>query len=231
MINPSEIDLKSLPWLPLSAKTAFPKNPAIYFAIDSTGRVQYIGRSVNPKVRWQSHHKYGQLESIGNIRIAYLFVDSADLLPQIEMALIEWFDPPLNVASKPVRNSVAEGRTKKDKRLTIPRLGKFYKDLLKIDARINGRSIPVQAQELLHSKLEEREAVIKNRIEYLARQRGVTFDEMWFQVINGTAQKQAGDELTYKPGDEGSFLRGKQAMPLTRRSLVRGAITVGAASR
>ncbi|MEA5578708.1 hypothetical protein [Anabaena sp. UHCC 0451] len=40
------------------------------------------------------------MESIGNIRIAYLFVDSPDLLPEIETALIEWFDPPLNVVGK-----------------------------------------------------------------------------------------------------------------------------------
>ncbi|MEA5578709.1 GIY-YIG nuclease family protein [Anabaena sp. UHCC 0451] len=58
MKNPTEINLASLPWLPLAAKTAFPKNPAIYFAIDSTDTIQYIGRSVNPRARWQNHHKY-----------------------------------------------------------------------------------------------------------------------------------------------------------------------------
>ncbi|HLP92218.1 MAG TPA: helix-turn-helix domain-containing protein [Nostocaceae cyanobacterium] len=105
MINPSEIDLKSLPWLPLDAKAAFPKNPAIYFAIDSTGKVQYIGRSVNPRARWQNHHQYENLESIGNVRIAYLFVDSPDLLPQIEAALIEWFTPLLNVVGNKENHS------------------------------------------------------------------------------------------------------------------------------
>ena len=97
MKNPTEINFASLPWLPLDAKTAFPKNPAIYFAIDSTDTIQYIGRSVNPRARWQNHHRY---ESIGNIRIAYLFVDLPDLLAEIETALIEWFDPPLNVVGK-----------------------------------------------------------------------------------------------------------------------------------
>ena len=100
MKNPTEINLASLPWLPLDAKTAFPKNPAIYFAIDSTDTIQYIGRSVNPRARWQNHHRYEELESIGNIRIAYLFVDLPDLLAEIETALIEWFDPPLNVVGK-----------------------------------------------------------------------------------------------------------------------------------
>lgn len=100
MLNPSEINLSSLPWLPLDAKSAFPKNPAIYFAIDSQGTVQYIGRSINPKSRWANHHKYKHLEAIGSIKIVYLFVDSPNLLPEIESALILWFDPPLNVADK-----------------------------------------------------------------------------------------------------------------------------------
>lgn len=99
MINPSSIDLKSLPWLPLTEKAAFPKQAAIYFAIDSQGCVQYIGRSVNVRARWGNHHKFNQLDAIGNVKIAYLFVDLPELLPQIETALIEYFQPPLNIIS------------------------------------------------------------------------------------------------------------------------------------
>ena len=100
MINPSELNLSSLPWLPLEAKAAFPRQPAIYFAIDSQDNVQYIGRSVDPKSRWAGHHRYEQLEAIGSIRIAYLFIDLPKLLPEIEKALIGWFQPPLNVVGR-----------------------------------------------------------------------------------------------------------------------------------
>lgn len=51
--------------------------------------------------RWVAHHKYKELEMIGGIKIVYLFVDSPELLPQIESALIFYFDPPLNVLGKP----------------------------------------------------------------------------------------------------------------------------------
>jgi len=95
MINPQDIDINSLPWLPLESKNAFPNQPAIYFAIDLIGGIQYIGRSQNPKTRWGNHHKFNSLNDIGSIRIAYLFMD-ADLLPSVESALINWFDPPLN---------------------------------------------------------------------------------------------------------------------------------------
>ncbi|NJM73030.1 MAG: hypothetical protein HC862_24400 [Scytonema sp. RU_4_4] len=47
MINPRDIDLNSLPWLPLEEKTAFPSRACIYFAIDSLGTVQYVGRSLS----------------------------------------------------------------------------------------------------------------------------------------------------------------------------------------
>ena len=96
MINPSELKLDTLPWLPLEARSAFPRQPAIYFAIDSEGTVQYVGRSVDPKRRWVQHHHYEELAALDGIRIAYLFTD-ADLLPIVEAALIEFFDPPLNI--------------------------------------------------------------------------------------------------------------------------------------
>ena len=96
MINPSDIKLDTLPWLPLEEKTAFPKRPAIYFAIDSRGIVQYIGRTINVCNRWGKHHKYSELSAISNIKIAYLFIDLLELLPEIEKALIEYFNPPLN---------------------------------------------------------------------------------------------------------------------------------------
>lgn len=120
MINPETLDIKALPWLPLEEKSAFPKKPAIYFAIDSQGTVQYIGRSVNVHQRWGNHHKYGVLSKIERIKIAYLFVDTVELLPKIETALIEWFDPLLNNSfSKRKKPNYAQvsGYVQKDKAL------------------------------------------------------------------------------------------------------------------
>jgi GIY-YIG catalytic domain len=78
-------------------RSQLPSIPCIYFAIDSLGTVQYIGRSVNPQQRWVQHHRHSQLSKIGKVRIAYLFAD-ADLLPSVEAALIKWFQPRLNGA-------------------------------------------------------------------------------------------------------------------------------------
>lgn len=105
MINPKALDIKTLPWLPLEEKAAFPKKPAIYFAIDSQETVQYIGRTVNVRQRWENHHKYDALSEIGNVKIAYLFIDTVELLPKIEAALIEWFNPPLNNSLSSFKNT------------------------------------------------------------------------------------------------------------------------------
>lgn len=101
MIKPSDINPLTLPFVNLEERIKLPCVPCIYFAIDSQGRIQYIGRSVNPRKRFQSHSKGFELGGISGIRIAYLETE-IDLLHGIEQALIDWFQPPLNSIKKPV---------------------------------------------------------------------------------------------------------------------------------
>ena len=96
MIKPQEIDLESLPSVLLKDKDDLPRFAGIYFAIDDKDKIQYIGCTKNIKRRWSRHQRYAELEKLGNVKIAYLLVDSFDLLPRIESALIHWFNPPLN---------------------------------------------------------------------------------------------------------------------------------------
>lgn len=96
MISPRSIDLNSLSSLSLEERKQLPKVSGVYFAIDSLGVVQYIGRSVNINKRWKKHHKLDQLEKQPGIKIAYLQIDEISLLPKIEEALINWFQPCLN---------------------------------------------------------------------------------------------------------------------------------------
>lgn len=100
MINPEDINLSALPWLPLDELITFPRKPAIYFAIDSANRVQYIGKSIDPRKRWGQHHRFEELNSIGFIKVAFLFID-IDSLKDTELALIRRFKPPFNVVGKP----------------------------------------------------------------------------------------------------------------------------------
>lgn len=95
-VSPETIDLLALPSLPLQKRTLLPAVSCIYFAMDSKGAVQYIGRSVNLQQRWSQHHRQGHIEHVGVERIAWLIVDTPALLPEIEKALINWFSPPPN---------------------------------------------------------------------------------------------------------------------------------------
>lgn len=57
----------------------------------------YIGQTINLPTRWSRHHKLEKLKEIGNVKIAWMEVSDRSLLSSIEEALINYFDPPLNV--------------------------------------------------------------------------------------------------------------------------------------
>lgn len=95
IIDPLTINLLALPSVPLEQRASLPTNPCVYIAVDNEEKAQYIGRSNNPRKRWQAHHRGIELALLGGIRIAYLESD-ANLLPEIERALITHFCPPLN---------------------------------------------------------------------------------------------------------------------------------------
>lgn len=94
-MNPAPVDPLALPSLPLTDRSQLPVCPAVYFALDGD-RVLYIGRSVNLQQRWITHHRYSQLKGLNNVRIAWLECSDPSLLPEIEVALIEYFQPSLN---------------------------------------------------------------------------------------------------------------------------------------
>lgn len=121
MINPEAIDLSALPCVALSDRKTLPLRSGIYFAIDGLNNVQYIGLSKNIQQRWLQHHRYSDLQAVDGVRIAYLAVDDVALLPAIETALIEWFQPPLN--NSPVLSSVACSRDPHEKLNTRVRAG------------------------------------------------------------------------------------------------------------
>lgn len=94
-MNPSSIDPLALPSLSLAARSALPTCPAVYFVLEGN-QVLYVGRTVNLWQRWVNHHRYSQLKGIDNARIAWLECSDSNLLPEIEAALIEHFQPSLN---------------------------------------------------------------------------------------------------------------------------------------
>ncbi|MGB3208693.1 MAG: GIY-YIG nuclease family protein [Crinalium sp.] len=98
-VSPESIDLAMLPSLPLSEKKTFPAIAAIYFCLSKDGEVLYIGKSENIARRWKQHHHYCHLETLNDVKLAWLEVSDCRLLTGIECALIQYFNPPLNSLS------------------------------------------------------------------------------------------------------------------------------------
>lgn len=97
-VNFTEIKVQTLPSLPLSKRCEFPACPAIYLVVGEDQKVLYIGRTVNLRQRWKTHHKYSAFSRINSVRLAWLEVTDLYLLPPIEEALIKYFKPPHNTA-------------------------------------------------------------------------------------------------------------------------------------
>lgn len=85
--------------------------------------------------------------------------------------------------------------------MTIPALGEWYRDLLAVDAWINARSKGMQANSLLSAKLQEREPRLRERIAYLARKRKISPDDLWSQILSGTASEITAEEANEEEGD------------------------------
>lgn len=99
------IELTQLPSVLLTQRHQLPECSAIYFAMDATDRVLYIGQAVNLYVRWQGkgHHRLPQLLRLHKkspVRLAWLDC-GATLLTSMETYYIALYDPLLNRTKVP----------------------------------------------------------------------------------------------------------------------------------
>ncbi len=89
---------------------------------------------------------------------------------------------------------------KPTERQYIAYLGEYYSDCLTVEAALKGRPRTAEGASLLSAKLQERAERRDQMVQYLANKRGITFDEMWQQLISGSYKpsvdesKEAADE-------------------------------------
>jgi GIY-YIG catalytic domain-containing protein len=97
-----QIDLLALPYVMLSELAHLPECEGIYFAIEESGELLYVGQSTNIRARWRSHHVKNSLcdpsdlAGARRIRLAWLAVDDAQDLLELEDRFILQFKPRLN---------------------------------------------------------------------------------------------------------------------------------------
>ena len=94
----SVFDPFGLPSIRLSEIKKLPSCAAIYFAIDSEGRVLYVGQATNLAARWKNHHRefqLGEMDKSCPVRIAWQTWNEEDL-NEAEKYFIQTFHPLLN---------------------------------------------------------------------------------------------------------------------------------------
>lgn len=98
----STIDIDSLPSIPFAERKAnLPNSSGIYFVLDASRTVLYVGRARKMLTRWRGNHA-GHRFAEASI-IAWVAVDDHYMLPQMEDACIEHFRPTLNKNPRPSR--------------------------------------------------------------------------------------------------------------------------------
>jgi plasmid stability protein len=84
---------------------------------------------------------------------------------------------------------------KKDERLTIAALPEDLQDMLKVYATIQGRSVASLGSSLLCTILQMKLPRFKERMEYLAKKRGMSYEEFWEHCMRGQYEKMSTSEF------------------------------------
>ncbi|MFK0735176.1 MAG: GIY-YIG nuclease family protein [Gloeotrichia echinulata GP01] len=95
--NPELINPLDLPSLTLNQKNKLPEITSIYFVISEKDEILYIGRTINLRQRWATHHRLTEfLSQHETAKVSWIEIQEANLLPSLEKSMINYFQPSLN---------------------------------------------------------------------------------------------------------------------------------------
>ncbi len=77
----------------------------------------------------------------------------------------------------------------------ISYVGEYYDDAWTVEAELKGRTKTAEGASLLCGKLQERESRRNQMVQYLADKRGISFQDMWNQILIGKYQPLTTEEL------------------------------------
>ncbi|MFB2970417.1 helix-turn-helix domain-containing protein [Aerosakkonema sp. BLCC-F183] len=179
LVNPMGLDS-----IPLGERKKLPEIACIYFVIDSDDQIQYIGSTINLKIRWAGHPKYQELN---DCRISWLPITEASYLEAIEAQFIAKYRPPLNKHNNPlVVDTKSPNFKEKFSRLIIELKGdKSYREI--------AEDLGVSHPTILAWEQKESSPRIENLVP-IAKLRGETLQEL-LDYLNGTASKTGIERL------------------------------------
>jgi hypothetical protein len=104
--EPQSIPLLALPFVSFAERKRLPRLAAIYFVLNVEGMVLYVGQSINLALRWAAHHRATKLSEHQATRIAWLVMEDAALLDDVETACLAYFKPICNSRTHPIKKGV-----------------------------------------------------------------------------------------------------------------------------
>ncbi len=93
------------------------------------------------------------------------------------------------------RKRTANDMPRATERQYISYVGEYYDDAWTIEAELKGRTKTAEGASLLCGKLQERESRRNQMVQYLADKRGISFKDMWNQILIGRYQPLTTEEL------------------------------------
>lgn len=150
MIDLTAESVLLLPFVLLADRKNLPHESGIYFVVDSSGSILYVGKGVNLAKRWNKngHQKLQDLLQFEGVKIHWLSVLESESLQRLEASLIRRFNPPLNVMKPDPRKFVPGGtalmaRRKELSLRTVDVASRLGVAESTVRAWENGRSTPV----------------------------------------------------------------------------------------
>lgn len=97
VLRTESINPLDLPSVALKEKNQLPEIASIYFVISEKDEILYIGRTVNLKQRWATHHRLTEfLSQHETAKVSWIEVQEVNLLSSLEKSMISHFKPNLN---------------------------------------------------------------------------------------------------------------------------------------
>lgn len=93
-------------YVDMNTLSALPTESGVYFLVSNTGEFLYVGKSINTRRRWMTHHRLTQAQSEEGCSLKWMLVPT-DILDATESLYIKKFNPKWNKKASVKRKYVA----------------------------------------------------------------------------------------------------------------------------
>lgn len=135
----SASDIMFLPSVPVDRKAlkTLPETSGVYFVVDKSNKILYIGKSVNLRQRWIFHHRFHMANQISECRVFFFETPKDVSIDSLEESLIDIFRPEWN--GKEIDKEHLPRHLKSD--VLVARVSPKVKKLAEMMAKMENRNL------------------------------------------------------------------------------------------